>query len=61
MFFMIVIFGFSIISMYYLYNWEENERNFLRNQYAQYETIFKGKSLISLSDTMAAFNIWLFV
>lgn len=27
MFFMIVIFGFSIISMYYLYNWEENERN----------------------------------
>lgn len=43
MFFMIVIFGFSIISMYYLYNWEENERNFLRNQYAQYETIFEVK------------------
>ena len=51
MFFMIVIFGFSIISVYYLYNWEENERNFLRNQYAQYETIFKGKWTYEITQT----------
>ena len=51
MFFMIVIFGFSIISMYYLYNCEENERNFLRNQYAQYETIFKGKWTYEITQT----------
>ena len=51
MFFMIVIFGFSIISMYYLYNWEQNERNFLRSQCAQYETIFKGKWTYEITQT----------
>lgn len=44
-----MISGFFIISLYYLYDWEENERNFLKIQCAQYETIFKRKRTYELA------------